>query len=134
MRISEERGKMVKGVGVDIVEIRRIEDCIAGYRDHFLEKVFTAEEIRYCNRKKCPSVHFAGRWAAKEAFFKALPYSCQRHASWKSIQITAAEGGRPAVDIIDAAFGKRVVNASISRFHLSISHERSFCAAFVIAE
>jgi holo-[acyl-carrier protein] synthase len=125
---------MVKGIGVDLVEIPRVEECIDRHGDHFLEKVFTASEISYCNRKKRPAVHFAGRWAAKEAFFKALPLECQTAVSWKNVQILSSDSGRPEIDICGAELARRTRTAGIKRFHCSISHERSLCAAFVVAE
>jgi holo-[acyl-carrier protein] synthase len=125
---------MVKGIGVDIVEIRRIEACIGKYGDHFLKKVFSGSEISYCKQKKRPAVHFAGRWAAKEAFFKALPPRCQGATSWKSVQILASGGGRPVIDVCSTALGKLLTKASIAQTHLSISHEGSHCVAFVVTE
>jgi holo-[acyl-carrier protein] synthase len=125
---------MVKGIGIDIVEIRRIEECIEKYGEHFLRKVFTEQEIAYCRKRKSPAVHFAGRWAAKEAFFKALPWECQAAASWKCVRISAAESGRPVLELCDAELGRLLKKASVARFHLSISHERTVCAAFVVAE
>lgn len=91
---------MVKGIGVDIVEIKRVEDCINKHGEHFLRKVFTGPETFLCKNKAHPAVHFAGRWAAKEAFFKALPLSCQSVATWKSVQILVSDSsGRPVIDI-----------------------------------
>jgi holo-[acyl-carrier protein] synthase len=125
---------MVKGIGIDIVEVQRVEDCIEKYGEHFLKKVFTVPEIDYCRVKKRPAVHFAGRWAAKEAFFKSLPPECQTAASWKSVQIGASENGRPSVNICGPELIGLIRKSSIRRFHLSISHEQTFCTAFVVAE
>jgi holo-[acyl-carrier protein] synthase len=125
---------MIKGIGVDVVEIQRIEECISRHGGHFLKKVFTAPEISYCGHKKRPAVHFAGRWAAKEAFFKSLPLQCQAAASWKSVQILSSGRGRPAIDVCSAELAGLARKAGIKGFHLSISHERALCAAFVVAE
>jgi holo-[acyl-carrier protein] synthase len=125
---------MVKGIGVDVVEILRIEKCIDSHGDHFLEKVFTASEISYCRGFKRPAVHFAGRWAAKEAFFKALPLECQAAVSWKSVQILSSDSGRPEIDVCGTELARQTKSACIQRFHCSISHERSLCVAFVVAE
>jgi len=125
---------MLKGIGVDIVEIKRVEDCINKYGDHFLKKVFTGPETSLCKSKARPAVHFAGRWAAKEAFFKALPLSCQSAASWKSVQILASESGRPVIDVCSRDLRGRIAGEAIASFHLSISHEHAYCTAFVIAE
>jgi holo-[acyl-carrier protein] synthase len=125
---------MIRGIGVDIVEIPRIEECIARYGDRFLNKVFTAPEIGYCTGKNRSSVHFAGRWAAKEAFFKSLPPECQVIASWKSVQILQSDNGRPVIEICSEDLYGRSRKAGIERFYLSLTHERSLCVALVVAE
>lgn len=78
---------MVLGLGIDIVEIGRMEQMISKYDMQFLQKVFTAEEIVWGKTKAFPPLHFAGRWAVKEAFYKALPSVCQSLSGWKSIQV-----------------------------------------------
>lgn len=120
---------------MDIVEIGRIASLIERYPDHFINKVFTAEEITFCNSKAFPATHFAGRWAAKEAFYKALPREIQSRSSWKSVQIVAdpASGG-PYIDICDDILKQTLVQKEITRHHLSISHERGMCVAMVVLE
>lgn len=125
---------MIKGIGIDIVEIGRIEECIKKYGKIFLLKVFTSREIEQCGRGKNSTARYAGRWAAKEAFFKAIPEGCQRTSSWKSIQILNGRNGRPFIDICCQELMKSVRKSAICRFHLSISHERTFCTAVVVAE
>ena len=126
---------MIKGIGTDIVDIHRIDDVIAKYGNHFLRKVFTEAEIRLCNGKVNPASHFAGRWAAKEAFFKAMPLSCQAVSSWKSIQIVSAqENTRPIIDLCCDRLKECLAAENISFLHLSISHEQAFCIAIVVAE
>ncbi|NLG19521.1 MAG: holo-ACP synthase [Fibrobacter sp.] len=126
---------MIKGIGTDVVEIQRIEKMISNYGDLFLKKVFTEQEMAFCNRMAFPAPHFAGRWAAKEAFYKALPVSCQQHSFWKSIEIIPGEDGRkPVVRIIDEKLKEVLKGESVSSVHVSISHERSICTAVVIIE
>ena len=126
---------MVKGIGADIVDIGRMEKIILRYGDHFLRKVFTEAEIAFCGQKARPAIHFAGRWAAKEAFYKALPQSCQALSSWKCIQIIAAEkSGRPILEICNTLLQHRLSKEAIERIHLTISHEQTFCTAFVMME
>ncbi len=126
---------MIKGIGTDVVEIQRIEKMICNYGDQFLNKVFTEQEMAFCNRMAFPATHFAGRWAAKEAFYKALPVSCQQHSFWKSIEIVPGEDGRkPVVRIIDEKLKEVLKRESVSSVHMSISHERSICTAVVIIE
>ena len=126
---------MVRGIGTDIVEIQRIGKIIEKYGDQFLHKIFTEPEIGFCKRKAVPAIHFAGRWAAKEAFYKALPSSCQSLSSWKSVQVISGErNGEPLLEICSSMLRHQVAKESISALHLSISHEQAYCVAFVILE
>ncbi|HON09655.1 MAG: holo-ACP synthase [Fibrobacter sp.] len=126
---------MIRGVGIDVVEIGRIERMIGKYGDQFLCKVFTKGEIEYCNKMAFPSVHFAGRWAAKEAFYKALQAQFQQYSTWKSIEILPVEGERrPRIIICEPALKKIFKDEGVCSVHVSISHERSICTAIVIIE
>jgi holo-[acyl-carrier protein] synthase len=126
---------MVKGTGIDLVAIQRIEKCITTFGDRFLNKIFTEAEIGWCKSRACPAVHFAGRWAAKEAFFKAIPLSCQSAVSWKSVQILSLKGsGGPVIEICSRELKERLSRESIVSLHVSISHDEAFCIAFVLAD
>ena len=126
---------MIRGIGIDIVEIARIRKLLDSYGPHFLQKVFTESEIRYCAEKAHPEIHFAGRWAAKEAFYKALPDRLQATAGWKSIAVLPQSGqGRPVISLQGGAFSDTCLAEGISTFHLSISHERAYCTAVVAIE
>ncbi len=126
---------MTRGLGVDIVEIARISDMLEKYGVQFLEKIYTPLEIEFCSAKAFPAIHFAGRWAAKEAFYKALPDNLQAYSSWKSIQVLPGSAGRrPVVDICDKQLEDELNNNGIMKILLSISHEKSHCIAAVILE
>ena len=126
---------MVRGTGIDIVAVSRIKRLIDSYGTQFLGKVFTASEIRYCFGKARPEIHFSGRWAAKEAFYKALPDALQPAATWKGIEILAKKGhGRPVINFVAADFRELCMSAGCTRFHLSISHEHTYCTAIVFIE
>jgi holo-[acyl-carrier protein] synthase len=127
---------MIKGYGIDIVEISRIKRLITRYEKQFKEKVFTGPEITYCNAKAAPEIHYAGRWAVKEAFYKALPESCQKHSFWKSIEIipSGEMSGKPKIRICTDILQEHLEKEEIHSFHLSISHERKYCIASVILE
>jgi phosphopantetheine--protein transferase-like protein len=83
-----------------------------------------------------PAIHFAGRWAVKEAFYKALPSSIQPCCTWKSFQIVTRKGGRkPVIEILDPTLTEGLTRERIHRIHLSISHEQAgYCVAFVVLE
>lgn len=102
--------------GIDIVQISRIERLMSRYDTRFLEKVFTGSEIAYANQRRRPAEPFAGRFAAKEAFMKAMG----RRLPWKEVEI-AMEGHRPTV-----AYQGDVYEA------VSISHERDYAVAVVV--
>jgi len=126
---------MVKGIGTDITAIDRIADMIRKYGDHFLRKVFTDTEIAFCGSSVDAATHFAGRWAAKEAFYKALPSHCQAVSSWKSIQITAHnDSGRPVIEVCDVGLRDSLERQGITSVHVSINHEHDYCIGFVVLE
>jgi holo-[acyl-carrier protein] synthase len=126
---------MNRGCGVDIVDVRRIAALIEKHGSQFLQKVFSPAEIDYCQRMAIPAIHFAGRWAAKEAFYKAIPSACQALATWHSIQVVPKiESRRPEIEIVSAELKTVLDNEGVSSFNLSISHEKEYCVAFVVVD
>ena len=125
---------MIKGIGIDVVDISRIERLVQKYKNNFLKKVYTHSEIEYCKKMARPAIHYAGRWAAKEAFYKALPLSCQKSSTWKSIEIITDERGKPVITICSDTLQKLLKKEGITMCHVSISHEKKYCMACVILE
>jgi holo-[acyl-carrier protein] synthase len=122
--------EMIKGIGVDIIDVARIKK-IVGKNKGFVEKVFTQTEIRYCRDKYRQEVHFAGRFAAKEAFLKAMGTGLRGAMAWTDISVENNELGKPAITLA----GKTLENFKKNNFqtiHLSISHTREYAVAFVI--
>ena len=114
---------MIVGIGTDIVEIVRIARMIERHGDLFLNRVFTQEEVRYCQRRKNSYQHYAGRWAAKEAVLKALGTGWRRGISWRDIEVRNEAGGRPIIALYGGArdiFQER----GIRELLISISHCR----------
>ncbi|OPY72494.1 MAG: Holo-(acyl-carrier-protein) synthase [Syntrophorhabdus sp. PtaU1.Bin058] len=105
-------------VGIDIVEISRITDILERYGERFLNRVFTEEEIRYAQRKKRVQESLAGRFAAKEAFMKAMG----KRLSWKEIEISQVDA-RPYICYRDALYRG-----------VSISHERAYAVSVVVID
>ncbi|GAB4181751.1 MAG: holo-ACP synthase [Calditrichia bacterium] len=120
---------MIKGIGTDIIEISRINDLISKYGDNFLNKVFTAREIDYC-QKKVTVESFAVRFAAKEACFKALGTGLRDGLTWKDFEILNDHQGKPVVHIHNKA--RDLIKST--KIHISLSHNRSQAIAFVIFE
>jgi holo-[acyl-carrier protein] synthase len=125
---------MIQGVGVDIVDVRRIERLLGRYGRAFEGRVFTEAEIGYCRRMARPAVHFSGRFAAKEAFYKALPESCQALATWRGVETLAGPGGRPRIAVVAPRLAAALSEVGVDRVHVSISHERENCVAIVFME
>lgn len=125
---------MIIGIGVDIVEIGRIEEMIGKHGRQFLEKVFTDGELAYCEKHAKPPIHFAGRWAAKEAFYKALPRECQEMSGWKSIEIRTEESRGPSIILLDKRLAGVMDTSGVKICHVSISHDKTVCVAMVVLE
>jgi holo-[acyl-carrier protein] synthase len=126
---------MIRGFGTDIVDISRIERLLNKYNSHFKEKIYTPSEIDYCEAKAAPAIHYAGRWAVKEAFYKALPVACQRYSGWKGIEVILSVGnGKPVIQICSNELKKHLEKEQITEYHMSISHERKYCIASVVLE
>jgi holo-[acyl-carrier protein] synthase len=125
---------MIKGMGTDIVEIARIDRMVKKYGSQFLNKVFTDNEINLCSKKAFPSIHLSGRWAAKEAFYKALPSDIQVISGWKSIEIISGQNGRRQVMVIDRTLMRELEHQKVEKINISISHEREYCVAVILLE
>jgi len=128
---------MIVNVGVDMIEVGRIqkalEDRVTGKR--FRDRVYTAEESRYCERKKGRGRYesYAGRFAAKEAVMKALGRGWSGKVTWLNIEVVRAKSGRPEI----ALHKETAVLAQeqrIRRFSLSITHTNDHALAYVIAQ
>jgi holo-[acyl-carrier protein] synthase len=88
---------MVLGIGIDIIEIKRIKKSVDRFGDRFLKKIYTAIELEYCLKKKNKYQHFAARFAAKEAIYKALSNDTKEVYSWQDVEIYNEVNGLPKV-------------------------------------
>lgn len=113
---------MIKGSGIDIIEVKRIEKAIKRWGEHFLNHVFCPEEIEYAQGHKFPAQHFAARFAAKEAVFKAV--SSDPALGWKDIKITKDKHGKPVCTIRKKNFKNKIL--------VSISHTKTYAVASAI--
>jgi len=125
---------MIAGVGVDIVEISRLERAIGEYRDRFVNRVFTEREIEYCERVARKAERYATRFAAKEAARKALGAATPIAAlSWHDVEIISSTEGAPQLQFHGRA-AELVEKLKIVRAHISLSHEQDQAVAFVVLE
>jgi holo-[acyl-carrier protein] synthase len=120
---------MICGVGTDIVEVSRIRAALDKWGDKFTSRIFNNIEINYCYSKSDPPIHLAARFAAKEACIKAVSAVRTGNLSMQDIVVSNDESGRPSITISQ----KGALPAGI-RILLSISHERNYAVAYVIAE
>lgn len=114
--------------GTDIIEIERIKESIENIGKKFLDKIYTEQEIAYCESKKSQKYqHYAARFAAKEATFKAISWKLKNKydISWKDIYIQNDEQGRPYLTITGINLD------DIENIDLSISHCKTFAIANV---
>jgi holo-[acyl-carrier protein] synthase len=125
---------MVLGLGTDLIEISRIEQSIRQFGQRFLDRVYTPEEIEYCQRKnKHAAESFAARFAAKEAGAKALGTGMSRGVTWKEIEVRREPGGRPTLHLSGRAYD-RARELGIRHLSLSLTHSRDVAMAVVVAE
>ena len=119
--------------GIDIVDIERLGQVLENHQQHFLDRVFTAEEQRYCfaNPKRCHE-HLAGRFAAKEAILKAIGTGWSRGIAWTEAEVVRTPSGRPTVRLTGRAL-EEAAAAGICEWHLSISHIKTHAIASAIA-
>ena len=114
--------------GVDIIEIDRVKESIEQLGDKFLNRVFTDKEIEYCeSRKNQKYQHYAARFAAKEAAFKAVSGQIDDtyNVCWKDFEVTNDEQGRPSIKLVG------IDEKSIENIDISISHCKKYAVANV---
>jgi holo-[acyl-carrier protein] synthase len=126
---------MILGVGMDIVEIGRIEDLLRRFGSRFVQRVFTGDEIAYCEARSRRAQHYAVRFAAKEAFVKALGQRGVTYPGmrWSDICVQRAPKGEPSLTF-EGSVKEAVRQIRMRQAHLSLSHSKEFAAAVVILE
>jgi holo-[acyl-carrier protein] synthase len=124
---------MIFGIGLDIIEIDRIKKSLAKYSPRFENKIFTDEEINYCQLQADPGKHFAARFAVKEAVSKSLGTGITNEVGFKDIEVVNQASGKPIVKM--GGRGKILFEKLNLKFiHISISHDRHYAIAHAIAE
>jgi len=119
------------GVGMDIVETKRIAESIERFGDRFLGRVFLEGEIAYSKSMKFPHLHLAARFAAKEALSKAFGTGIGHQMGWKDLEIVRQASGAPRVQLHGRAeaFAKEL---GVTEVHVSLSHTAEYGAANVV--
>ena len=124
---------MIYGIGTDIADCARVGSIYAKHGHHFVKNILTPAELERLAELKKPDEYIAGRWAAKEAFSKALGTGMCAECAFVEIEVLSDERGKPFVKLY-AATAETAKRLGITRIHVSISHERELATAFVVLE
>ncbi|MCL4503074.1 MAG: holo-ACP synthase [Deltaproteobacteria bacterium] len=126
---------MVYGIGIDLVKVARLAAAIERYGERFLNRVFTPREIAYCQAKRRNrDSTFALRFAAKEAFSKALGVGLRRNGiRWREVEVVPNPLGKPEISVTGRA-ADLCAAAGITAMHLSLTDENDQALAVVILE
>lgn len=124
---------MIVGTGVDIAEVPRVAAAIERFGDRFLRRIFTENEIRYCESKANRVERYAARFAAKEAALKAIGTGWKRGVTWRDVEVTREPGGRPTMTFHGKA-AEFAGKLGMKRAHVSLSHTAEHAIAQVILE
>jgi holo-[acyl-carrier protein] synthase len=124
---------MIIGTGVDLVEIDRFRGVIERLKDRFIVRVFTANEQRYCNGHRDPVPHYAARFAAKEALFKALGTGWAKGVTWLDVEVLRERPDAPAM-VLHGEAQRLSSEKGAVKVHLSLSHSDQWAIAMVVLE
>jgi len=124
---------MVIGVGIDVIQNQRIRESLEKFGARFLNRIYTEIEAAYCNKCADPGIHFAARFAAKEAAFKALGTGWAAGVKWKDIEIQRLASGQPELHLSGEALA-RATSMGATRFHVSLTHDQLVSCAVVLLE
>ena len=119
-------------LGLDLVEISRIRELLQRHGERFKARTFSDGERAYCDRNADPAMHYAARFAAKEAVAKALGTGFADGVSWSDIEVVRADNGQPSIALHGGA-AERAVSLGIGRFLLTLTHTKDVAAASVAA-
>jgi len=123
---------MTSGVGIDMIDVERVAEKI-NKESGFREMVFSKTEIAYCESKKSKFEHYAARFAAKEAFFKALGTGWAENTQFNEVEIINNKEGKPEVHLLGSTL--ETINAmGIKKILVSLSHQKTIASAVVMIE
>ncbi|MGD0798914.1 MAG: holo-ACP synthase [Acidobacteriaceae bacterium] len=124
---------MVIGIGTDLIEIARIAQSVERFGERFLERIYTPQEIAYCQRKRSSAESLAARFAAKEAAAKALGTGINQGVGWLDLEVVREPSGKPTLRLTGRA--AQIANAlGVARIALSLTHSRDVALAVVVME
>lgn len=124
---------MILGIGIDLVEVSRVEALVERHGDRALRRIFTEAEVERCGRSRSPSESFAARFAAKEAFFKAVGTGWGQGLAWTEVEVVSAPSGAPEVRLSGAA-ERLARERGVTRIHLTLTHTDTLASAYLLLE
>ena len=120
------------GIGIDVVEVDRIADALERHGDAFRDRIFTEGEHLYCSAQKRPALHYAARFAAKEAVAKAFGTGIGKDLGWLDMEVIRRPSGEPSLEL--SGTGKAYADANgIIEVKISLTHARDYAAANAVA-
>jgi holo-[acyl-carrier protein] synthase len=123
---------MIYGIGIDLIEVERIHKQLAR-SDRFIQRIFTPDEIVYCEAKKNKAQNYAGRFAAKEAFFKALGTGWRGGLAFHQVEIVNDPLGKPEIRLHGKA-KQLIAERGITSIRVSLTHLKDVAGAVVTLE
>jgi holo-[acyl-carrier protein] synthase len=124
---------MIYGTGIDIVEISRFERFIQEGNDALFTRLFTPQELSYCSVKKKSAQHYALRFAAKEAFFKASGLGLRDGMTWRDVEVVNNDLGKPDLRLHGRA-AEIFSELGLHKVHTALSHDGAYAVAMVVLE
>ena len=116
------------GIGIDVIEVERIDEALEEFGERFLDRVFTEGEQDYCGRQKRPAIHYAARWAAKEAVSKAFGTGIGAELGWNDIEILRRESGEPEL-VLHGGAREHAAEVGVREVKISLTHAKHYAAA-----
>jgi holo-[acyl-carrier protein] synthase len=124
---------LVIGIGIDVIQNERIRNSLERFPGRFIRRIFTEQEATYCRGCSRPEIHFAARFAAKEAAFKALGTGWSGGIRWTDVEVERLPSGKPELHLHGAAL-ERATSIGAKSFYVSLTHDHNVSAAVVILD
>ncbi len=124
---------MIVGIGIDLVEIARMDKALARHPERLVQRVFTPTEQRECANRPHAAMHYAARFAAKEAFLKAVGLGLRGGMRWRDVGVVHAPSGKPSLEVKGRA-AERMRELGADHAHVSLTHTDGHACAVVILE
>jgi holo-[acyl-carrier protein] synthase len=124
---------MIYGVGIDLVENSRMDRIVKKWGPKFINRIFSEQEILYCEKHAHSAIHYGARFAAKESFLKALGIGIGKGVKLNDIEIVNNEDGKPLLNLSGEA-KIAIQKEKIRKVHLSLTHTKHYSTAVVVLE